>query len=219
LTKFVCCCWQWLQWNDDSQCTDKGFPLFRKVYRQRVYTCYCKPWLLMSLWDWSCVCWRWKCICIWTYMISLTEFLFTSSLFENDYLQLIKCICSFGHWTGCWNKKLYDAITGLSVVDRNRLRRAVVGIKVLLLFLHNHLDQISSFSLYSSLFLLYVAIGYISIDSIRFLYNRYLNSNKFLYFLTNEYIKHWIHLSWTYKNDLIDSFFDSGCYFNNNRFF
>jgi hypothetical protein len=33
-------------------------------------------------------------------------------------------------------------------------RRVVVRIKALLLFLHNHLSQISSFSLYSSLFLL-----------------------------------------------------------------
>jgi hypothetical protein len=30
--------------HDDSECTNKGFPLFRKVYRQRLYTCYCKPW-------------------------------------------------------------------------------------------------------------------------------------------------------------------------------
>jgi hypothetical protein len=47
-TKKILCLYT-LSHHDDSECTNKGFSLFRKVYkvyRQRLYTCYCKHWFL-----------------------------------------------------------------------------------------------------------------------------------------------------------------------------
>jgi hypothetical protein len=49
-TKKILCLYT-LSHHHDSEYTNKGFSLFRKVYtvyRQRLYTCYCKPWYTLT---------------------------------------------------------------------------------------------------------------------------------------------------------------------------
>jgi hypothetical protein len=121
-------------------------------------------------------------------VISLSEFYISCSSFLLQacwkWLLIVDQMYffSFGHRTSCWKKKLVWCNNWTFCCRPQSTRRVVVGIKVLLLFLHNHSYQISSFSLCSSLFL-FILRNWIHFNWFySLLYNRYLNSNKILYF-------------------------------------
>jgi hypothetical protein len=106
--------------------------------------------------------------------ISLTKFYTSCSSFylmlvKNDYLQLMKCIFFRSDIEQLVKKrKLYDAITGLSVVDRNRLDKSLLGLKCccyscIIIYIRFLLSPCILL-----FFILCFAIGYISIDTIRF---------------------------------------------------
>jgi len=112
--------------------------------------------------------WReeWKWIHLQNFYISCSSVSFIWSLLRMTTYNWSNIYLFVRTLNRLLNENLYDAINWTFSC---RLDEPLLGLKRLLLFLHNHLSQISSFSLYSSLsFFSFFAIGYISIDSIRF---------------------------------------------------